>query len=194
MKDYILFFLIVLMAPTVWIWLLKFGFDFSDEIENRNNEIMLPAVVYDYLQTSPADEIFTVSNQADATSQYNLAVSYLRNGNMDKYDEAYELLEKFAKAGIPSASYFLGMKYLEVPIFSVTGGIGKVFAYFINMYVYFFNDNYHKAFDHIENSADQGYVEAQYFLSEMYAAGIGTEKNISKACRWFEAAYKNDHF
>jgi len=193
MRHGFLLFLIVFAPSAIWIWVHKYGLDFGDEIRQKNQELELPAAVYSYLVASPTEVTFEAADQGDAASQYDVGVYYLKNKIMDKYGYAYKLLENSAEAGIPNASYLYGMKYLEVPNISVSGGIGKVWAYFINMYIYFFYDDYEKAFDYINNAAEQGYVEAQYFIAKMYSKGIGIERNNSEACRWLETAYNNDH-
>lgn len=47
---------------------------------------------------------------------------------------------------------------------------------------------YDKAFPLIEKAAEKGHIKAQCRCGEMYAAGLGTKKNGSKAFYWYEKA------
>jgi len=53
--------------------------------------------------------------------------------------------------------------------------------------------DYQQAFKWLEMSAEAGFVQAQRALSEMYAKGEGTEKDLEKAKYWLgKAAEQGD--
>ena len=51
---------------------------------------------------------------------------------------------------------------------------------------YFSNNEYDKAFEWYEKSANGGNIESYYILANLYYYGKGTEKNSIKAIEWFE--------
>lgn len=58
---------------------------------------------------------------------------------------------------------------------------------------YYLEQNYQKVHDWFTKSANQGHVEAQFVLGEMYYDGHGVKQDDKKALEWFTKACKNGH-
>jgi TPR repeat protein len=63
----------------------------------------------------------------------------------------------------------------------------------VDMQGYDIAQNYVVALNWFHRAADQHHPEAQYKLGEMYATGLGTEKNEDRALAWYLAAAGQDH-
>ena len=50
---------------------------------------------------------------------------------------------------------------------------------------------YFEAYEQYEKAAEQGYAEAQYFLSMLYRSGLGVKKDYERAQLWLERALDN---
>ncbi len=48
-----------------------------------------------------------------------------------------------------------------------------------------------KAFEYYKESAEKGYVHAQFRLAECYKLGIGIEKDLEKAIYWYNKMETN---
>lgn len=76
--------------------------------------------------------------------------------------------------------------------------LGNAEAYFLLAMIY--EDGYadykadmKKMVHYITKSAEQGYIEAQYILGEMYADGDEVMKDKNRAIEWYEKALANGH-
>ena len=58
---------------------------------------------------------------------------------------------------------------------------------------YGINKNYKKAFQLIENSANQNYPDAQFTMSVMYYQGKAVPKDLKRSYFWSYIAYKNGY-
>ena len=89
--------------------------------------------------------------------------------------EAYRWLETAAKQGHQMAQWQLGCAYLPDEG-KLARGLKKSTA---------------KAFQFFKAAAEQGNVEAQYFVSDAYATGTGVKIDKEKAVKWFIKAARN---
>ena len=103
----------------------------------------------------------------------NKAIEEFNNKN---YESAYKSLTNIAPTGNPVANYLLGQMYLK--------GLG-------------IEPNYKIAYDKILYSSQKLFkhdkslaIESQITLSNMYANGIGTDIDESRAYMWSFIAYK----
>ena len=100
----------------------------------------------------------------------------IKEFNNKNYESAYKSLTNIAPTGNPVANYLLGQMYLQ--------GLG-------------IEPNYKIAYDKILYSSQKLFkhdkslaIESQITLSNMYANGIGTDIDSSKAYMWSFIAYK----
>ncbi len=54
--------------------------------------------------------------------------------------------------------------------------------------------NEKEAFEWCQKAAQQGYINAQYQLGQMYFEGIGVEENYEEAFKWFKKAADDNNF
>jgi len=58
---------------------------------------------------------------------------------------------------------------------------------------YYNAGNYREAANCFLVSASQGYVDAQYNLGQLYEVGLGVEKNLTEAKKWYQKAANQGH-
>lgn len=121
--------------------------------------------------TEPADKEAAVeyfqaaAENGSSRAQFFLAICYENgDGVLQNWNEAFNLLLKSAENGNQFAQLRLGRDYYLY---------GKVVQ-----------PNEQKAFEWVMKAANQGYVDAMNLISEFYAQGIGTKKNMVKSLFW----------
>ena len=121
--------------------------------------------------TEPADKEAAVeyfqaaAENGSSRAQFYLAICYENgDGVLQNWNEAFNLLLKSAENGNQFAQLRLGRDYYLY---------GKVVQ-----------PNEQKAFEWVMKAANQGYVDAMNLISEFYAQGIGTKKNMVKSLFW----------
>jgi len=141
--------------------------------ENGHIEAMVDAGVFSYNGDggTPEDKKVAVgcfleaAEEGSARAQYNLAICYENgDGVQQDWNEAFNWLLKAAENGLWLAQLRLGRDYYLY---------GKVVQ-----------PNEQKAFEWVMKAANQGYVDAMNLISEFYAQGIGTKKNMVKSLFW----------
>lgn len=103
-------------------------------------------------------EMYSTINKARAYYQEN------------KYEDAFEWLNKAAEEGNLNAMYDLGNMYFY--------GIGV-------------EKDYEKSFKWYKQAAEDKHIDAEFKLGLMYMSGYGIEENFYKACWWITKAAKH---
>lgn len=98
---------------------------------------------------------------------------YVRNKNSSKVIRADEKIEQLAKDGQISACALVGFLYYKGDDY--------------------FKKNYDKAFKYLKCAADKNHPMAMAWLGTCYLEGLGTEKDIYEAKKWFEIAAYYGH-
>ena len=110
------------------------------------------------------------AHQGDPTAMFILGRKYKEGINVEKnIDQSIEWLIKSAEKGDARAQELLGSIFLNETLFKNT-----------NLALYWY-----------KLSAQQDNPVAQLQIAEVYANGIGVEKNLKLAAHWLEKANKN---
>lgn len=96
---------------------------------------------------------------------------YFKNG---QYDKALILLEPKAKSGDPSAQFLIGMVYSNA--WNMIG-----------------DDDAFKAEKWFSKAAENGHLQAQIMLGDLYAIDAHIPARLHRALRWYQCARKSGH-
>lgn len=104
------------------------------------------------------------------SAYYNLALCYANGVVVDKDTvAAYKLLTEGAERKDPTCICEIGMLYFN----PVPGTVKR---------------NYKKGLELLTEAANYGYPVAQYYLGVAYQQGLGVDKDLKKAQKWFDIA------
>ena len=136
------------------------------------------------------------AEQCDTQAQYELALSYRREG---KYDEAVSWFKRAAENGYVKAQFELGMLYkkdneisknLDQAVYwfrkAADQGIAKAHYELVGK-----GNELNYGISWLMENADQQNAESQYYLGLCYMRGNGITENKELAISWFEKAIVN---
>jgi TPR repeat protein len=119
----------------------------------------------------------------DARVNLGLLYEYGNNEVRQDYDEAKQLYSLAAGLGHPIGQYKLGTFYMS--------GKGRP-NYNDEMKDEMKLEDYKAAKEHFWHAAKEGNADAQFNLGKIYEQGLGVEKNIEEAIKWYsESALQN---
>ena len=126
----------------------------------------LLGAAWDYITSTPLDEMKKKAEKGDAQAQYTLGLMYYDGKGVTKnYPEALKWIRRAAEEqGYVDAQCFLGYMYYE--------GIGTP-------------QNYSEAARWSRKAAEQGHATAQYNLGRMYENGEGVKQDKEEAKKWY---------
>ncbi|WP_338813141.1 tetratricopeptide repeat protein [Bernardetia sp. Wsw4-3y2] len=122
----------------------------------------------------------------------------------ENFQEAIPYLEEAAKKGHEGAQFDLGYLYKEgkgtkqdneksLFWFKEAAKQESAMAQMAVASIYLVDKNYNEGFKWTKLAAQQGVVEAQYYVGMMYLEGKGTTKNYTEAIKWHKEAIKSNH-
>lgn len=119
---------------------------------------------------------------------------YLEGGKLlgaNDYINAYEYFKKAYDMGHPKAAYQLGFIYSDP--FHPLRKIGKKNVAGFEVPELPVKRDMTTAFQYYLESAEKGYVTAQYAVGECYEKGDGIKKNKDEAYKWYQKAADQGH-
>lgn len=142
-----------------------------------NSEAMV--IVYNYHKTKGTDLNYGLAMLHKASQDENNALALFLMGAWYRDEGDLELARQYFE------------KAARLPN---TAGIKVILAnYYINYKIPNFVHDEKRGFYLIHEAAREGVVAAQYSLGELYEKGVGTEKSIDEAIKWYKCALKNGH-
>lgn len=127
-----------------------------------------------------------VSQEADEL--YEMGGNLLAQNN---YVKAFEYFTKAYELGHPKAAYQLGFIYSDP--YHAARGLKLLVQSTIDIPDTPVKRDMEKAFSFYKQSAEAGYVTAQYAVGECYEKGEGVKKNKDEALIWYEKAAEQGH-
>lgn len=119
---------------------------------------------------------------------------YLEGGKLlgvNDYINAYEYFHKAYEMGHPKAAYQLGYIYSDP--FQPLRKLGKKNIAGFEIPELPVKRDMTKAFQYYMESAEKGYVTAQYAVGECYEKGDGVKKSKDEARKWYQNAAEQGH-
>lgn len=129
----------------------------------------------------------TESVSEEAEKYYQAGVELISANN---YVKAFEYLTKAYELKHPKAAYQLGLIYSDPYHAARMMKLVNTFAHIPKLPV---KRDLAKAFAYYKESADSGYVAAQFAVGKCYENGNGVKKNKEEAQRWYEMAAEEGH-
>lgn len=140
----------------------------------RKKKHQLKTVINNVLQ--PAGE----EGNQDAIYWMFFAYSYGLGVEQDE-EKAIEYLKILAEYGYPDMQCELGKEYATIDWSCITHDEEEL------------ENKEHEAFKWFAKSAEQGNVEAMFYLGECYRNGKGVDEDYKKAFEWFAKAAEQDY-